>query len=54
MDSPAKILFVGADDEARKLSLDNGAIGFLLKPFTLAGFIRSVEEGVSGRAELSR
>jgi len=47
MDPSAKILFVSADDKARQLSLDNGAIGFLLKPFSLASFISAVEEGTS-------
>jgi DNA-binding NarL/FixJ family response regulator len=50
----AKILFVSADEKARKLSLDNGAVGFLLKPFSLAEFIRAVEENTSGRAGPSR
>ena len=53
MDPSAKILFVSADDKARKLSLDNGAVGFLLKPFSLAGFIRAIEDSVSGLAEPS-
>jgi len=43
----AKVLFVSADENARKLSLDNGAVGFLLKPFSLAGFIRAVKKNVS-------
>ena len=51
MDPSAKILFVSADDKARKLSLGNGAVGFLLKPFSLIEFIRSVEENTSGRPE---
>jgi len=54
IDPSAKILFVSADEKARKLSLDNGAVGFLLKPFSLAEFIRAVEENTSGRAGPSR
>jgi len=54
IDRSAKILFVSADEKARKLSMDNGAVGFLLKPFSLAGFIAAVEENASGRAEPSR
>ena len=54
IDPSAKILFVSADEKARKLSLANGAVGFLLKPFSLAGFIAAVEENASGRAEPSR
>jgi DNA-binding response OmpR family regulator len=50
MNPSAKVLFVSADEHAKKLSLDNGAVGFLLKPFSLIEFIRSVEENVSGRA----
>ena len=48
IDSSAKVLFVSADEKAKKLSLDNGAVGFLLKPFSLAGFIRAVQESVPG------
>ena len=54
MDPTAKVLFVSADETARKLSLDNGAVGFLLKPFSLVGFITSVKENVSVRADPSR
>jgi len=51
MNPLAKILFVSADEHARALSLGNGAVGFLKKPFLPDAFIRSVKEGIFGRAE---
>ena len=51
MNPLAKILFVSADEQAKALALDNGAVGFLKKPFMPDRFIRSVKESISGRAE---
>jgi len=39
MDPTAKVLFVSADERARKLAMDNGALDFIQKPFALAQFI---------------
>jgi DNA-binding response OmpR family regulator len=39
MDSTVKVLFVSADERARKLAMDNGAVDFIQKPFSLAQFI---------------
>jgi len=47
MDPSAKILFISADEKARRLSLDNGAIDFILKPFSIEEFIRIVEKNTS-------
>ena len=39
MDPKTKVLFVSADERARKLAMDNGAVDFIQKPFALAQFI---------------
>jgi CheY-like chemotaxis protein len=49
MDPSAKFLFVSADEKAKRMSLDNGAFAFILKPFSLADFINTVNSSVSGR-----
>jgi DNA-binding response OmpR family regulator len=49
MDPSAKVLFVSADEKAKGMSLDNGAIAFILKPFSLADFINTINSNVSGR-----
>ena len=54
MDHSAKVLFVSADETAKNLSLENGAVGFIQKPFSIDEFIRAVEENISGRTEQSR
>jgi DNA-binding response OmpR family regulator len=41
-DPTAKVLFVSADDRAKKLAMDNGALDFIQKPFSLAQFISIV------------
>jgi len=51
MDPSAKVLFVSADEKAKKMSLDNGAIAFILKPFSLANFIDTINSNVSSRAK---
>jgi CheY-like chemotaxis protein len=48
-DPLAKILFVSADEQARELSRDKGAVGFLLKPFSVMDFIGAIKEGVSSK-----
>jgi DNA-binding response OmpR family regulator len=42
IDPDAKILFVSADERAKKLAMDNGALDFIQKPFSLAQFISIV------------
>lgn len=42
MDPGAKVLFVSADERARRLAMDNGALDFIQKPFSLAQFISIV------------
>jgi two-component system chemotaxis response regulator CheY len=42
IDPDAKLLFVSADERARKLAMDNGAIDFIQKPFSLAQFISTI------------
>lgn len=42
VDPKAKVLFVSADERARKLAMDNGAIDFIQKPFSLAQFISTI------------
>jgi DNA-binding response OmpR family regulator len=39
IDPSTKILFVSADERSRKLAMDNGAVDFIQKPFSLAQFI---------------
>jgi len=51
MDPSAKVLFVSADEKAKQMSLDNGAIAFILKPFSLANFIDTINSNVSSRAK---
>ena len=38
LDPRAKVLFVSADEKARKLAMENGAADFILKPFSIAEF----------------
>lgn len=38
MNPKAKVLFVSADEKARKLAMENGAADFILKPFSVAEF----------------
>jgi DNA-binding response OmpR family regulator len=49
MDPSVKILFVSADEKAKRMSLDNGAIAFILKPFSLTDFISTINSNVPGR-----
>ena len=42
IDPTSKVLFVSADERARKLAMDNGALDFIQKPFSLAQFISIV------------
>ena len=49
MDPSVKVLFVSADEKAKRMSLDNGAIAFILKPFSLADFINTINSNVTGR-----
>lgn len=39
MDPDAKVLFVSADERSRTLAMNNGAVDFIQKPFSLAQFI---------------
>lgn len=48
IDPSAKIMFVSADEKARGMSLNNGAIAFILKPFSLADFINTINGNVAG------
>jgi CheY-like chemotaxis protein len=54
MNPSAKVLFVSADGHAKKPALDNGAVGFLLKPFSVADFVRSAKESISAPAKPPR
>jgi CheY-like chemotaxis protein len=54
MNPSAKVLFISADEKAKRPALDKGAVGFLLKPFSLADFIKAVEGGISGKAKPSQ
>lgn len=42
MDPAAKVLFVSADERAKKLAMDSGAIDFIQKPFSLSQFISTI------------
>jgi two-component system chemotaxis response regulator CheY len=42
VDPKAKVLFVSADERARRLAMDNGAVDFIQKPFSLAQFISTI------------
>jgi DNA-binding response OmpR family regulator len=44
MDPNAKVLFVSADGRARKMAIENGAVDFIQKPFSIAEFVRIVKE----------
>lgn len=44
IDPPAKVLFVSADEKARKLALENGAADFILKPFSLTEFTAKIAD----------
>lgn len=42
LDPGAKILFVSANEKAKKLAMENGAADFILKPFSLAEFMEKI------------
>jgi len=44
IDPDAKVLFVSADGGARKMAMENGAVDFIQKPFSIAEFVRIVKE----------
>ena len=43
IDKNAKILFVSADSSVKKEAIEMGAVGFLLKPFSIDVLIKEIE-----------
>jgi two-component system chemotaxis response regulator CheY len=43
LDSKIKVIFVSADESARKRALNMGAIGYLIKPFSVKDILQLIE-----------
>ncbi len=43
LDSKIKVIFVSADESARKRALSMGAIGYLIKPFSVKDILQLIE-----------
>ncbi|NHJ86928.1 MAG: response regulator, partial [Asgard group archaeon] len=43
MDSSIKVIFVSADESARKKALSMGAIGYLIKPFSVKEILKLID-----------
>lgn len=42
IEPPTKVLFVSADEKAREMAMENGAVDFIQKLFSLQEFIAAV------------